>query len=157
MRDAIIVGAGPAGSVAATVLARAGARVALVDRATFPRHKLCGDTLNPGVLALLRRFRLAADAEANGLRIDGMIVTGEGGVRVEGRYPEGVYGRSISRGELDWRLIQHAIAAGVEFLPGTAVQGVVVEDGRDGPRVGGIRAARVCAAGTVSSRGREDM
>ena len=53
--DVIIVGAGPAGSVAATVLARAGVRVRLIDRSTFPRDKLCGDTLNPGTLAVLRR------------------------------------------------------------------------------------------------------
>ena len=46
--DVLVVGAGPAGSVAALVLARAGVRVRLVDRAQFPRDKLCGDTLNPG-------------------------------------------------------------------------------------------------------------
>ena len=46
--DAVCRGAGPAGAVAAIVLARAGARVRLVDRATFPRDKLCGDTVNPG-------------------------------------------------------------------------------------------------------------
>ena len=42
--DVVIVGAGPAGAVAALVLARQGARVRLVDRARFPRAKLCGDT-----------------------------------------------------------------------------------------------------------------
>ena len=59
MLDVLIVGAGPAGTVAATVLARKGARVRLVDRARFPRDKLCGDTVNPGTLALLRRLGLA--------------------------------------------------------------------------------------------------
>jgi flavin-dependent dehydrogenase len=53
--DVLIAGAGPAGAVAATVLARAGARVLVLDRAQFPRPKLCGDTLNPGALAVLRR------------------------------------------------------------------------------------------------------
>src|ERR1700758_904172 len=90
MIDVLIVGAGPAGSVAATVLARAGARVRLVDRAAFPREKLCGDTLNPGTLALLRRLGMAEEAERLGLRVDGMRVTGEGGVSVEGRYPAGL-------------------------------------------------------------------
>ena len=53
--DVIVVGAGPAGSIAALVLARAGVRVSLIDRARFPRDKLCGDTLNPGALAILDR------------------------------------------------------------------------------------------------------
>jgi len=58
MLDVIIAGAGPAGSVAATLLARAGARVLIVDRETFPRDKLCGDTLNPGVVKLLQSIDL---------------------------------------------------------------------------------------------------
>ena len=45
--DAVVVGAGPAGSVAALVLARGGARVALVDKASFPRDKACGDLVGP--------------------------------------------------------------------------------------------------------------
>src|SRR5438477_2463405 len=86
----LIVGAGPAGSVAATVLARAGARVRLLDRATFPRNKLCGDTLNPGALAALRRLDLVGGVDAEGLDLDGMRVTGPHGVGVEGRYPDGL-------------------------------------------------------------------
>jgi menaquinone-9 beta-reductase len=43
--DAIVVGAGPAGSVASIHLARAGARVLLVDKARFPRDKPCGGGL----------------------------------------------------------------------------------------------------------------
>jgi flavin-dependent dehydrogenase len=53
MLDVLIAGAGPAGSIAGWVLARAGARVLIVDREAFPRPKLCGDTLNPGAIALL--------------------------------------------------------------------------------------------------------
>ena len=45
--DAVVVGAGPAGSVAALVLARGGARVALADKASFPRDKACGDLVGP--------------------------------------------------------------------------------------------------------------
>ena len=57
--DVLIAGAGPAGTIAATILARAGTRVMVVDRARFPRDKLCGDTLNPGALAVLQRLGLA--------------------------------------------------------------------------------------------------
>ena len=45
--DVVVAGAGPAGSIAALVLARSGARVALVDKAAFPRDKACGDLVGP--------------------------------------------------------------------------------------------------------------
>src|SRR5437899_3443524 len=106
--DVVIVGAGPSGAVAATVLARAGARVRLLDRATFPRDKLCGDTVNPGTLARLHALGVADHVEGRGLRVDGMVVTGERGVTVEGRYPQGQWGRSILRRDLDWLLVQDA-------------------------------------------------
>src|ERR1700720_907669 len=126
MDDVLIVGAGPAGSVAATVLARAGARVRMVDRATFPRDKLCGDTLNPGTLSLLGRLRLSAAVEHLGLRLDGMRGTGEGGVAVEGPYPNVLHGRSISRRELDCALLNEALAAGADFEAGVTVREALV-------------------------------
>src|SRR6266566_2942896 len=101
MLDALIVGAGPAGTVAGIVLARAGARVRIVDRAAFPRDKLCGDTLNPGTLARLRRLGVVEEIERRGLPVAGMLVTGEGGVAIEGRYPGGRMGRALVRRELD--------------------------------------------------------
>jgi flavin-dependent dehydrogenase len=64
--DALVVGAGPAGSIAALVLARAGLRVHLVDRARFPRPKLCGDTLNPGSLAILDSLHSGLRAPVSG-------------------------------------------------------------------------------------------
>ena len=130
MHDVLIVGAGPAGAVAGVILARAGARVRIVDRATFPRDKLCGDTLNPGTLARLQALGLAAGLDERSLRVDGMRVTGERGVAIEGRYPDGLSGRAITRRDLDWLLLQQAIAAGCEFEPGVAVRRAIV--GRQG-------------------------
>src|SRR5438552_15993950 len=127
MIDVLIVGAGPAGSVAATVLARAGARVRIVDRAAFPRDKLCGDTVNPGSLALLRRLNLARVSEAEGLPIAGMLVTGHG-VAIEGRYPDGVCGRAIVRRHLDWGLLQEAMNAGAEFDPTVSIRRAIVDE-----------------------------
>jgi len=146
MCDVLIVGAGPAGAIAALVLARAGARVRLVDRASFPRDKLCGDTVNPGALARLERLGVAGDVVARGLRVDGMVVTGEGGVAVDGRYPAGVYGRAIVRRELDWLLVEAAIAAGCQFEPGVHVRGAAIVDEKSGRAVRGVR---------VSARGGE--
>src|SRR5438876_2486050 len=103
MFDVLIVGAGPAGAIAALVLARAGARVRIVDRASFPRDKLCGDTVNPGTLAELDRLGMAAAVHERGLRVDGMTVTGErgaSGVVIAARYPRGLCGRAILRRDL---------------------------------------------------------
>ena len=146
MLDCVIVGAGPAGAVAGTVLARAGVRVRLIDRATFPRNKLCGDTVNPGALARLEHLGMAGEVHARGLRVDGMRVTGERGVAIEGRYPDGVFGRAILRRDLDWLLLQCAIAAGCRFDDGVAVRGPLVQE------AGGARAVRGV---TVGARGRE--
>jgi flavin-dependent dehydrogenase len=136
--DVLIVGAGPAGAVAGVVLARAGVRVRILDRATFPRDKLCGDTVNPGTLARLERLGLAEMVHARGLRVDGMHVTGESGVAIEGRYPDGVYGRAIVRRELDSLLLDQAIAAGCEFDPGTFVRGAIVSHDRGRRLVTGV-------------------
>ena len=126
MDDVIIVGAGPAGSVAATLLARAGSRVRLIDRAAFPRDKLCGDTVNPGTLAVLSRLGMADAIGAKGLPIAGMLVTGDG-VEIEGLYPDGLVGRALMRRDLDWGLVETAIAAGAQFEPGTSVRGVRID------------------------------
>ena len=138
MLDVLIVGAGPAGAVAATVLARNGARVRIVDRARFPRDKLCGDTVNPGTLALLGRLGLADRLETRGLPIAGMIVTGADGVAVEAPYPDGSQGRALVRRELDWSLLQQATAAGAEFEPRTTVQRADTVPGDDGVVVNGV-------------------
>ena len=138
MYDVVIAGAGPAGAVAATVLARAGARVALIDRARFPRHKLCGDTLNPGVLAILRRLKVASMAEACGLPIAGMILTGEDGSRVEGRYPAGLVARAVRRSDFDWALVGDAVDAGADFMDDTLVTEPILENGGQRTSVGGL-------------------
>jgi flavin-dependent dehydrogenase len=138
MLDVLIVGAGPAGAVAGAILARAGVRVRLVDRAAFPRDKLCGDTINPGALAILRRLGLAGDIEQRGLPVNGMLVTGEGGVAIEGRYPRGLCGRAIVRRELDNVLLQRAVAAGCDFEDAVTVRHARVDDRHGRPTVVGV-------------------
>jgi flavin-dependent dehydrogenase len=127
--DLLIVGAGPAGAIAGLVAARAGARVRILDRAVFPRDKLCGDTINPGALAILARLGVGDEIDARGLPVRGMIVTGENGARVTGRYPKGVVGRAILRRDLDAILLRAAVAAGCVFDEGVTVRGALV-DGR---------------------------
>src|SRR5258705_8607165 len=110
--DVLVVGAGPAGSVAALVLARAGVRVRLVDRARFPRDKLCGDTLNPGALAILDRLGIADPVRRRATPIAGMTLSGPGGVRVSADYPDGIRGASLTRRDLDLLLLEAATSAG---------------------------------------------
>jgi flavin-dependent dehydrogenase len=121
MDDVIIVGAGPAGALAAMLLARAGARVRLFDRARFPRAKLCGDTLNPGAMQVLRAHLSISDVLDRSLPLDGMLLTGPDGIRVRGRYGNGVTGRAIARRELDAILVQQAVAAGAALDDGVSV------------------------------------
>lgn len=138
MFDVIVCGAGPAGSVAAAVLARAGVRVLVIDRARFPREKLCGDTLNPGTLAQLRRLDLANGFQSYSSPIDGMIVSGERGTRIHARYGGGARGASILRRDLDLALLQAAAAAGARVEEGVLARAPLV-DSRDGaPRVRGL-------------------
>jgi geranylgeranyl reductase family protein len=136
--DVIVCGAGPAGSVAATVLARGGARVLLVDRARFPRDKLCGDTINPGTVAILRRLGLFEAIEPMTSRVDGMIVTGEHGVSVRCRYATQETGCALLRRDFDRVLMCAAAGAGARLEEATMVRGPLVEDTRDGPRVRGV-------------------
>jgi hypothetical protein len=142
MIDVVIAGAGPAGCIAGIVLVRAGVRVLMLDRARFPRPKLCGDSLNPGAVALLDRFELTGFPEERAVPADGMIVTGEAGVRIEGRYPPGVRGRFISRTDLDSWLLEQALSAGVEVQERARVVGAVLSDGVRGREVTGVRVAR---------------
>lgn len=77
--DVLVVGAGPGGSVAALVLARAGARVALLDKSAFPRDKACGDLVGPRGVQLLTDLGVAIPA---GRRVGDMVVVGPTGRRV---------------------------------------------------------------------------
>ncbi len=159
MFDVLIAGAGPAGAVAATVLARGGARVLLLDRARFPRGKLCGDTLNPGALRVLARLGLAS-AVAGGLPIDGMIVTGPSGVRVVGRY-DGVSGLALVRRSFDAALVAAAAAAGARVEEGVLVQAAVPDTTGRTPAVAGLRikgtdgrSLRIAAPVVIAADGR---
>jgi flavin-dependent dehydrogenase len=122
--DVLIVGAGPAGTVAASQLAKAGVRVRIVDRAAFPRDKLCGDTLNPGCLTMLSRLDpvVAGRVRAHAVTTTGVTVTGPGGVTVAADYPSGLTGAALMRRDLDQWLLEAAVRAGARFDPGVRVQ-----------------------------------
>ena len=111
--DAVIVGAGPAGSTAALCLATAGASVALVDRRTFPRDKACGDLVGPRGVRLLGE--LGVDVPG-AMHVGDMVLVGPSGRRallpaLAGiDYPD--HALAISRVALDNALFEAAVAAG---------------------------------------------
>jgi len=121
--DVVIVGAGPAGSSAALVFARAGRRVALIDSALFPRPKICGNCLNPSIwkiwhrLGLTERFSALAHQDLTGytIRSEGRLLYRHT-FRPPHRGP-----RAIARDILDNWLRHEAEDAGAEFFPGTKV------------------------------------
>jgi menaquinone-9 beta-reductase len=139
MTDVLVVGGGPAGSVAALVLARAGARVRLVDRARFPRDKLCGDTVNPGTLSILDRLGIGGAVRKRALPITGMNLTGPGGALVSADYPDGIRGGALARRELDTLLVEAATAAGATFETGVVVRAPLLNT--DTSHVAGVRLA----------------
>lgn len=159
MIDVLVVGAGPAGAIAALKAARAGARVLVLERARFPRHKLCGDTINPGAVAELECAGVAGLVRPLALAVHGMRVSGVGGVEVSGGYPEPVTGLALSRETLDATLAEAARAAGARVEFGARVEGPVL-DARG--RLTGVRVRcpsrrepiAVCAPITVAADGR---
>ena len=128
--DVVVAGGGPAGALAALLLARAGHRVRVFERARFPRSKLCGDTLNPGALARLGVHLDLAPLRAMGLPLSGMRLSGPGGATVEGRYPSGRTGLAITRAQLDAWLLEAATAAGATVEEGARVEAPIVVDGQ---------------------------
>lgn len=77
--DAIVVGAGPAGSAAAISLARADQRILLLDRAEFPRDKPCGDLIGARAMALARGLGIAEEDLAPYPQLDGAFLVADGG------------------------------------------------------------------------------
>lgn len=121
--DAVVVGASLAGSAAATVLARAGARVALVDKASFPRPKACGEMLSPDGVAALARLGLEGPVRAAGAAtIRRFSLVRPDGARVDGRLP--ALALSLSRERLDLLVLDGARAAGAEAFLGEAVSSI---------------------------------
>jgi len=146
--DVLIAGAGPAGSYAAYLLAREGVRVALLDRARFPRDKVCGGGLSAKTLALLS---LAPSSVVHKTFTGAWITWRDRSAFAKdlGRQ----VGCTVVRSEFDHWLVLQAQAAGAQFYPETAVRGV--RQGVHGVQIdtarGAFRARIVLAADGVAS------
>jgi flavin-dependent dehydrogenase len=111
--DAIVIGAGPAGAVAARELARRGCSVLLVDKAHFPRTKICGCCINGAAVKTIHRLGLG-HVLANGVPLrDVRVAAGLRSAKL--KLPGGV---SLSREAFDAALVNDAVKAGVQFRDG---------------------------------------
>ena len=138
--DVLVVGAGPAGSSAAYWLAAAGLDVAVLEKASFPREKVCGDGLTPRAVASLDAMGVDTSPAAGWVRHRGLRVYG-GGQVIEvdwpqlSRWPD--YGLIRTRREFDQLLARHARAAGARVHEGITVTDPLLDDAG---RVAGVRA-----------------
>jgi geranylgeranyl reductase family protein len=141
--DVLVVGAGPAGSVAAMRLAHAGLRVVLCDRATFPRDKTCGDGLIADALAVLRTLGLEPPVKDAAYGSTRLLTISPGGVEVRFQSTFLV----LPRRRFDHMLFERAVSAGAEFRR-LIVHGPLT----NGDRVLGVSARRAGSETTIELR-----
>ena len=141
--DAVVVGAGPGGSAVAILLAEHGHSVLVLDKAAFPRPKICGEYLSPEAARVLDRLGvLKAVDEAGAVPLSGMRITAPDGSVLEGSYPrEGRYrgyrdhALALRRLALDQLLLERVKALPVDVRERHRVEDLLVE----GDRVVGVR------------------
>ena len=154
--DVVVVGAGPAGSATAILLAERGWSVLLLDKASFPRPKICGELLSPESARLLDRLGALKAVDAEAQPIAGMRIVAPDGTRLEGRYPAGApwggyrgHGLAIPRERLDHILFERARQLPLDARERHRVTGLRMEAGA----VAGVQVeAPASAAREVASR-----
>jgi len=130
--DVVIIGAGPAGSSAAIMLARLGYSVALLDKEQFPREKLCGDFINPSNWPILRALGVEKEILSRARqRVTGFRITTVAGDEAECPLPltsTEPFGLGLSRRSLDHILVEKAQGESVIVLQSCRIQNLEREE-----------------------------
>ena len=140
----VVVGAGPAGAAAAILLAERGWSVTLLDKAGFPRPKICGEYLSPEASRILDRLGVLKTVDQAGAQpLRGMRIVAPDGTALDGAYPTSGPWRgyrdhalAIPREALDRILVERAKSLPVDVRERHRVTGLV----RDSGRVAGVTA-----------------
>ena len=126
--DVAVVGAGPAGSSTAITLARRGFQVALLDRAVFPRDKLCGDFLNPINWPVLDQLNVGPELlSLPHAKVTSFRISAEDGAEAQSQLPvlgDRQFGLGLKRFHLDHLLLDRAKRAGVSVNQGVKLQAI---------------------------------
>lgn len=123
----MVAGGGPAGTAAAITLARLGRRVTIVDKATFPRDKCCGDGLTAAALRRVEHLGLDPRTVASWEPVEDVMVVTASGRPVHLPLPRrsgGLFAVSARRADLDAALLDRARQSGVQVIEGRGVTGV---------------------------------
>jgi geranylgeranyl reductase family protein len=143
--DVLVIGAGPAGTAAAIWLRRAGRSVLVVDKATFPRDKCCGDGLTTLALRELELLGLRPADVPSWQTVSQAWLRSPSGREVCLPMPvDGIFAATAPRRELDAALVRLAVAAGADVREGHALSALRQLDDRVEAEVEGL--------GTVTAR-----
>ncbi len=128
--DVLVVGAGPAGCAAALTLARSGVDVTVIDRASFPRDKICGDGLTTSALRELEALGLDPSTVASWIDVDDVIVRSPSGREVTFPLPRdcGSYAAVSRRRDLDAALVELTRSEGIDVRENVALIGLEQHD-----------------------------
>ena len=155
--DVVVVGAGPAGSTCSALLAQRGANVLLIDKAAFPRDKICGDCINPKCWGIFELLGVSGEIRLNGEIVNDIKIAGGSDAIVS--IPIGVGLKeydtpfiAMKRSILDTILLKRAIQNGVTFMESTSLESLLRRDGESSGWNVGLRSQKEGKKHAVTAR-----